>query len=117
MWCAVLVRVVLCCNPTPVNTHYRHVHMFAAAGVLYSLYGRNLDSGEAVPYNDQHWRNVVARLHLTQRQVSSSDGVGGRCVQFSHKPRGAGTGRWEDSWAVEDHLRVQHASEEAEGAG
>lgn len=43
--------------------------LLGAAGVLYSLFGRNLDTGEAVPYNDQHWRNVVARLHLTKRQV------------------------------------------------
>jgi hypothetical protein len=57
-------------------------------GVLYSLYGRNLDSGEAVPYNDQHWRNVVARLHLTQQQVRSSrdTGMGARCVTLLLKP-------------------------------
>jgi hypothetical protein len=41
----------------------------ACAGVLYSLFGRNLDTGEAVAYSDEHWRNVVARLHLTKQQV------------------------------------------------
>jgi hypothetical protein len=39
------------------------------AGVLYSLFGRNLDTGEAIAYNDEHWRNVVTRLHLTKQQV------------------------------------------------
>lgn len=41
----------------------------ACAGVLYSLFGRNLDTGEAVAYSDEHWRNVVARLYLTKQQV------------------------------------------------
>lgn len=52
-------------------------------GVLYSLYGRNLDSGEAVPYNDQHWRNVVARLHLTQQQVRISRDIGCQVCEAS----------------------------------
>jgi hypothetical protein len=45
------------------------VYRLCTAGVLYSLFGRNLDTGEAVAYNDEHWRNVVARLHLTKQQV------------------------------------------------
>jgi len=51
------------------------LHVFTAlclsltAGVLYSLFGRNLDTGEPAAYTDEHWRNVVARLHLTKQQV------------------------------------------------
>jgi hypothetical protein len=33
------------------------------------LFGRHLDTGEAVPYNDNHWRNVVAVLGLSKDQV------------------------------------------------
>lgn len=43
-----------------------------SAGVLYSLLGRNLDTGEAAPYTDEHWRGVVTRLHLTTQQVGDT---------------------------------------------
>lgn len=53
------------------------------AGVLYSLFGRNLDTGEAVPYSDEHWRNVVARLHLNKTQVGMVCKTSGVvCAQF-----------------------------------
>lgn len=52
---------------------YSYMTKFVALlnpGVLYSLLGRNLDTGEAAAYTDDHWRNVVARLHLTKQQVT-----------------------------------------------
>ena len=45
-------------------------------GVLYSLLGRNLDTGESAAYTDDHWRQVVARLHLTKQQVGGCRRMG-----------------------------------------
>jgi hypothetical protein len=41
----------------------------AAAGVLYHLFGRHLDTGLPAPYSDDHWRQVVSRLGLSKHQV------------------------------------------------
>jgi hypothetical protein len=41
------------------------------AGAYCRLFGRHLDTGETLPYNDNHWRNVVAVLGLSKDQVGS----------------------------------------------
>jgi hypothetical protein len=50
--CAVLCHAVCC-----------------VAGAYCRLFGRHLDTGETLPYNDSHWRNVVAVLGLSKDQV------------------------------------------------
>jgi hypothetical protein len=42
-----------------------------AAGVLYHLYGVNLDSGLPAAYSDKHWQQVLDHLQLRPQQVRS----------------------------------------------
>ncbi|WIA14478.1 hypothetical protein OEZ85_003000 [Tetradesmus obliquus] len=40
-------------------------------GVLYRLFGRNLDSGLPAAYCDEHWSQVVQHLRLRPQQVTA----------------------------------------------
>jgi hypothetical protein len=50
--------------------------LLLSSGAYCRLFGRHLDTGEAVPYNDNHWRNVVAVLGLSKDQVGSNSSTG-----------------------------------------
>jgi hypothetical protein len=41
----------------------------AASGAYCMLFGRNLDMGLPAAYDDQHWRQVLQQLDLTDDQV------------------------------------------------
>lgn len=60
-WCSDLL-------PVPLST----------AGAYCRLFGRHLDTGETLPYNDSHWRNVVAVLGLSKDQVGGCRHTGSR---------------------------------------
>eukprot|EP00775_Hariotina_reticulata_P004392 gene4392-4645_t len=52
---------------------YQYIVKYVALlnpGALYSMLGRNLDTGLAQPYTDMHWRQVVAQLELSTTQVT-----------------------------------------------
>ncbi|KAF8063038.1 Orct2 [Scenedesmus sp. PABB004] len=63
-----------CAKMTALVARYSYITKwvaFLSPGTLYSLFGRHLETGEPHPYTDEHWRGVVARIGLTQHQVTA----------------------------------------------
>jgi hypothetical protein len=52
------------------------VHLPAFAAAYCQLFGRNLETGQPVPYDDAHWRQVIGRLGLSEQQVWLSCAAG-----------------------------------------
>lgn len=64
------------------DPHHHHTHVFHVlpSGAYCRLFGRHLDTDDPVPYNDAHWRNVVAVLGLSKEQVGGGGGLAGVCL-------------------------------------
>lgn len=72
LWQLAAVLLVMCIPVRFAATVLPVVLMLyrLCAGMLYRLFGRNLDSGLPAHYTDEHWSQVVAHLHLKPQQVS-----------------------------------------------
>lgn len=44
----------------------------ACAATFFQVFGRNLDTGLPVAYDDEHWRRVVGVLELSELQVGAT---------------------------------------------
>jgi hypothetical protein len=55
--------------------YFNSPQLYCSAGVLYRVFGRNLDSGLPAGYSDEHWGQVVDHLQLRPQQVGWLDDI------------------------------------------
>jgi hypothetical protein len=86
--CCTGVLLLCCQSPTCC---FLAAHSLASAAAYCHLFGRNLETGQPVAYDDAHWRRVIARLELSETQVCccSAAPMKKRVVTYgsTHRPK------------------------------